>query len=171
MIFNKSIYCLLSTGLLMLMLTGCDRHRDDNYQIPYDKEKAEAHIRPLSYAARLTADYRRGKIELSRQLKDPAYLDQRFNLPDAEMFNRDAIAALLNQKGVKGMRIYLGKDGDSIKMVLVGVDAKGNDIAGKLTNTRIKTLSKSSENSSAVLLEAGQRCPTMCSVNSPLYKQ
>jgi hypothetical protein len=171
MTFNKSVYCLLTSGIMMLTLPGCDRNRDDNYQIPYDKEKAQVHIRPLSYAARLTADYRRGKIELSRQLKDPAYLDQRFNLPDAEMFNRDAIAALLNQKGVKGMRIYLGKDGDTIKFVIAGVDAKGNDITGKLTTTRMKTLSKSSENSSAVLLEAGQRCPTMCSVNSPLYKQ
>ena len=52
-------------------------------------------------------------------------------MPLAEKFNRDAIIQLLNEKGAKGVRIYLGKDtAGMVKMVLVATDEKGDDITG-----------------------------------------
>lgn len=169
--YSKNLIGLLVSSMLLLSVSACKQKNDGDDLIPYNREMAKKHIRPLAYAASLTSQFKKGKIELARQLKDSGYLDKRFNLPTAEYFNRDAIAALLNQKEAKGIRIYMGKDRDTIKLVLVGVDEAGNDITGELQakNPDMKLMSSRSS-SSAVIVEAGQRCPTMCPVGSPLDK-
>ncbi|MBE9583366.1 hypothetical protein IM792_02800 [Mucilaginibacter sp. JRF] len=146
-----------------LMFTGCNTPTPDSGTIPYDERNASKHVISVRKAAQLTAGYRLGKMKLIRQLGGSDYLDQNFNLPDAELFNRDAIALLLNQKGTKGVRIYLGQDDKGlIRLVLVGVDDKGNDI----TNSEGSTPDGAVK--SAMVLEAGQRCPTMCSATGPI---
>lgn len=127
-------------------------------EIPYNRDSALVHYISLKDAAELTANFRSGKTELARQLKEPGYLDRNFNLPLAGKFNRDAIAVLLNRKGAVGIRIYLGKDKDGfIKFVLVGVDSKGNDITGNGAPGEY-------------VLDASLRCPPMCSPGGILIK-
>jgi len=47
------------------------------------------------------------------------------------MFPRDAVQRLLARKGCEGLRIYYGRaEAGTPVLVLVGVDADGNDIAG-----------------------------------------
>lgn len=146
-------------GLTMLFFTKC-QNDTTTVGIPYNKDSAQVHFIPIGEATMLTSNFKQGKMELSRQLKNPTYLNSSFNLPLAEKFNRDAIAALLNQDGTKGIRIYLGQDKEGqVKMVIVGVDERGNDITGN---------EKSAGTEKALVLEAGQRCPTLCSLQSPL---
>jgi len=121
------------------------------------------HLIPLKAAVQLTAAFRREKVVLNRQLRDSLYLQKSFNLPFAEKFNKEAITALMSQEGVKSVRIYLGKDGRGlIRLVLVAVDAKGNDIT-HITN-------KTHHTEDAIILETGQRCPTICSIGSDLLR-
>lgn len=150
-------------GLTMLFFTKCQN--DTTVGIPFNKDSAQIHFIPVNAAAELTSNFRKGTVELSRQLKDPTYLTTKFSMPLAEEFNRDAIAALLNQPAAKGMRIYLGQDKNGlIRMVLVGVDKQGNDITG----VSGKIVKFTSDNADAVILEAGQRCPTLCSAPGAL---
>ncbi|MET3980387.1 hypothetical protein ABIB62_002989 [Mucilaginibacter sp. UYP25] len=134
-------------------------------KIPYDEVKAKVHFISLNQAERFTSNFRKGRVEMMRQLKDT----NSFNTPLAEKFNRDAIAALLNQKGVTDVRIYLGQDDKGfIRLVLVGVDNKGNDITGG--SNKIMRLTSNEESEPAIVIEAGQRCPTLCAIKSSLVK-
>jgi hypothetical protein len=144
-----------------LLFTQCRQEVGSDQQIPYDKEKAQVHIISIKDAAQLAANFRKGRVALNRQLKDTAFLNTSFNMPLAEAFNRDAVVALLDQKGAKGVRIYLGQDAKGlVRLVLVAVNDKGNDIIGK--NGRIMKLTQN--DGDAFALESGQRCPTLCSV-------
>ena len=158
---------LLGTTVL---LSQCHNEIPTDQQIPLDKAKAQVHVIPADIAKQLTANFRKGQAELGRQLKDPTYLEKSFSMPLAESFNRDAIALLLNQKGAKGMRIYLGQDAKGIvRMVLVAVDERNNDIIGKNGKVmKFTSLDDSGDDGSGIVLEAGQRCPTLCSIGSPL---
>jgi hypothetical protein len=95
-------------------------------------------------------------------------------MPNAEQFNRDAIAALLNAPGAKGIRIYLGRDGKGlIRMVLVPTDAKNNDIITTLlTSDQVMIPGISGAYAlppqTGDAIESGQRCPTLCAGSSPL---
>jgi hypothetical protein len=61
------------------------------------------------------------------------------------MFPRAAVQALLAQKGCEGLRYYFGrKDDGSSALVLVGVDADGNDMT------------------SGEILEWSYPCPPVC---------
>lgn len=158
---------------VVILLQSCTQDKTDLRQIAYNKENARKHFISLANAAALTAGYRKEKTTLRRQLTDSNYLANNFDLPDAETFNRDAIAALLNQKDAKGIRIYLGRDSKGlIRMVIAAVDGNDDDIAG---NTRVTppktgfiTASYADNLTIGVLLESGQRCPTLCGGRSPL---
>ncbi len=52
----------------------------------------------------------------------------------AGMFPREAYDALLQQEGCRGIRIYYGRaEGGGMSLVMVGVDADGNDMtAGEI---------------------------------------
>jgi len=58
---------------------------------------------------------------------------------DSGAFNAKAVLALLAQRGCVGLRYYLGRDAKGAQsMVLVGVDAKGNNMSrGLLLNSQL----------------------------------
>jgi hypothetical protein len=63
----------------------------------------------------------------------------------AEYFGRNPIQSVLNQAGVVGIRIYFGRKSDgSPALVLVGVNASGQDLTG------------------GPLVEEGWPCPPLC---------
>ncbi|MDB5157408.1 MAG: hypothetical protein JWR50_2115 [Mucilaginibacter sp.] len=165
----KTLKTLILTGTMLgitLMFSQCRQQPpvDDGSQpqIPYDKEKAQVHIISIKTAAQYVSTYKVGRLGLDRQVRDTGYLTKSFNLPIAEQFNRDAIAALLNQPGAQGVRIYLGQDKNGlVNLVLVATDEKGKDITGD--DGRIMKFTTNS--TPAIALEAGQRCPTLCSPN------
>jgi len=165
----KTLKTLILTGTMLgitLMFSQCRQQPpvDDGSQpqIPYNKEKAQVHIISIKTAAQYVSTYKVGRLDLDRQVRDTSYLNKSFNLPIAEQFNRDAIAALLNQNGAEGVRIYLGQDKNGlVNLVLVATDEKGKDITGD--DGRIMKFTTNS--TPAIALEAGQRCPTLCSPN------
>ncbi len=127
----------------------------------------------MADAQALTSGYRKERITLMREITDTNFLATNFNLPNAESFNRDAIIALLNQDGAEGVRIYLGRDKQGlIRMVLAAVDSTGNDITSSpvrvSANAGFIESANASPTAPAVLLESGQRCPTLCGATSPL---
>jgi hypothetical protein len=170
----KHSTCIISALSSLFLLPSCTQTVQPSTQIPFDMANAQKHFISLKDASMLTSNFRQGKVALSRQLTDMTYLDKSFNLPNGELFNRDAIAALLNQKDAKGVRIYLGKDKDGlVKLVLVATDANGNDITGQPAHkiekkTMMAEAPADTSGSTAILLEAGQRCPTMCATASLL---
>ncbi|MEP6746923.1 MAG: hypothetical protein ABJB86_04325 [Bacteroidota bacterium] len=97
----------------------------------------------------------------SFNVKNPSLL-----IPVAEAFNKPALLSLLKAKDCVGLRIYHGikKGGrgvkDEIRLVIVGVDSKGNDIlidSGSVLTTKIT--------SDQVAVERGQ-CPTCQAVQA-----
>jgi len=168
--FKNTLRSIIPTVLSVIILQGCTH---TSSQIPYNPDKAKKHFISLADAQALTSGYRKERITLTREITDTNYLATNFNLPNAESFNRDAIIALLNQKGAEGVRIYLGKDKQGlIRMVLAAVDSTGNDIttASEPVSGTVGFIETANAGSTApaVLLESGQRCPTLCGATSPL---
>lgn len=91
----------------------------------------------LQDAARWTSNYRSS---------------QNFDGVKAAFYGSTKLNTLINQRGCKGLRIYKGIDDAGLPvMVLVGVDANGNDITANF------------------VLERGVGCPPNCDGNgSPL---
>jgi len=99
-------------------------------------------------------------------------LQTALNLGQAEAFNRDAIAVLLNQKDslgnpAAGIRIYYGLDKNGlVRQVLVPYDSKGNDIINQLiSNKAVKIPGISTATAAGTdgqTVENGQRCPVIC---------
>lgn len=74
-------------------------------------------------------------------------------MPVSEMFHLESVNTLLSQPGCTALRIYYGKKEDgTIHAILVGVNEKGEDMAG------------------GILLEEGERCPPHCPPQSILNK-
>jgi len=166
----KSPKTLLLTGILTgitLLLSQCKPGDGNDQQIAYNRDNAKVHFISMKTASELSSNFRHGVVNLSRQLKDSTYLNTNFSMPLSEEFNRDAICALLNQKGAKGIRICLGQDNKGvIRMVLVAVNEKGNDITGK--SKKIMKTTAFEEDPDSLALESGQRCPTLCDMESIL---
>lgn len=113
----------------------------------------------------------------------PKEFDQRVNLSTAidytQRYRRSApasekagffftkgIATLLAQPGVVGMRIYHGLDANGrYRMVLVGVDEKGNDI---VRIPRPRGAKNTRAAGDAFLLDTHLPCPPICPPDSPL---
>jgi hypothetical protein len=69
----------------------------------------------------------------------------------AAMFPRETYDALLKQEGCRGIRIYYGRaDGGGMNLVMVGVDADGNDMT------------------SGTIMEESYPCPPFCGAASAL---
>jgi hypothetical protein len=84
----------------------------------------------------------------------------------AGFFFSKGITALLAQPGVFGMRIYHGLDKNGrYRMVLVGVDEKGEDIVKAAPK---RGTAKSRAAGDALLLDTHVPCPPFCSSGSPL---
>lgn len=96
----------------------------------------EDHSITLEEASYLTANY-----------QEQASLDQ----VTAEYFGKEALIAILQQKGAVGLRIYYGMDDyGTSKLVLVGVNSNGDDMTDGL------------------LAERGNICPPLCSKQNEL---
>lgn len=154
-----------------LALIGCT-----DGKIPVDNEQARQHVIPVKDARAYTRSFQQGRQELARRLGDSAFLRDTFNLPDAETFNRHAIALLLNQEGAEGVRIYMGRDAKGqVRLVLLPVDKNGNNIIGRLlgsSTAAIPGVKSANAQDGGVngtgdgeAIENGQRCPTMCDVS------
>jgi hypothetical protein len=157
-------------ALALLTLAGCN---DNSDKIPFDKKKAREHIIRMGQADTMRASFITGREDLSRLLaNDSTKFLETFRLPTAEMFNRDAIIALLDAEGAEGIRIYLGRDmADSgkVKLVLLPVDKNGKDIRTNLLNGKKSMTQKAAAQADDDLdedgeqaVEVGQRCPTIC---------
>jgi hypothetical protein len=150
-----------------LVLAGCN-----DGKIPVDREQARRHIIPVRDAKAYTTSFRQGRQQLIRKLGDSAFLRDTFDLPDAETFNRHAIALLLNQEGAEGVRIYMGRDAKGqVRLVLVPVDKDGKNIIAKLLGSStayipgVKSANAQDGSGDGEAIENGQRCPTMCDVS------
>ena len=162
---SLKIFTLACLAVCIIMFLCKCHPKSVSDQIPYNPDSAQVHIISIDTAAKLTSTFRLVQAQMARKLHDTAYI---VNFPLAEKFNRDAIIALLNQKGAKGVRIYLGEDKSGpVKMVIVAVDSLNNDITGRSG----KIMKYSSSTQGGVALEAGQRCPTLCSTSSVLNNQ
>ncbi|MGB8192717.1 MAG: hypothetical protein WCF67_12395 [Chitinophagaceae bacterium] len=153
-------FIILSAGLLGL--AGCG----SGGGIPVDEKQAAAHVIPVNLAKEYTRSFQAGRDYLGVKLGDSTYLRDSFNLPDAEMFNRHAIALLLNVQGAEGIRVYMGRDQrGQVRMVLLPVDKNGNNIITRLilNNTvSIPGISSAYADQEGQAIENGQRCPTLC---------
>jgi hypothetical protein len=162
---RNSIRSVILPIILVMVLTQCTPRPSG--EIPLDPVKASRHVISIDEAYRLQDGFQQAKKELTRQIPGH-YLDSAFNLPDAELFNRDAIAALLNAKGAVNLRIYLGRDEKGqVRFVLLPADAKGNDIQTTLIPgekaVSIPGISSAYARRGAQAMESGQRCPPLCS--------
>lgn len=151
----------------LLLLYGC---RESSGKIPVNEQRAREHIISSTQGHMYIQSFRQANTELSRLLKDSAFLAKQFQLPVAESFNRDAIAALLNADSADGVRIYLGRDAaGAIRLVLVPIDKNGQDILTKLVPDSAGAPAKDTTGpqpririEASQMVEIGQRCPTMC---------
>jgi hypothetical protein len=154
-------FIILSAGLIAL--TSC---AGGGGGIPVDEKLARVHVIPIKEAKAYTNSFETGRADLAKKIGDTAYLVDTFNLPNAEMFNRHAIALLLNQEGAEGIRIYFGRDAKGqVRLVLLPVDKEGKNIIRKLipNNTvSIPGISPAYAQEEGEAIENGQRCPTMC---------
>jgi hypothetical protein len=151
--------------ILIMVLSQCKPQGD--FKIPLDPVKASRHVISIEEARKLKDGFQQARKELTRQIPGH-YLDSAFNMPDAELFNRDAIAALLNAKGAVNLRIYLGRDEKGqVRFVLLPADAKGNDIETTLVPgekaVSIPGISSAYAVKQGQAIESGQRCPSLCS--------
>jgi hypothetical protein len=155
----------VALSLVLLTLASCN---DDSHKIPFDRDKAKQHIIRMGTADTMRAEFAAGRDTLTRLLaNDSTGFINRFQMADAEMFNRDAIIALLDAEGAAGIRIYMGRDSGKVKLVLLPVDKQGNDIRTNLLNSKSLTQKAAAqtefEHDGPQAVEVGQRCPTVCS--------
>lgn len=143
-----------------LALAGCN----SGGEIPLDREQAKRHIITEKQARELVGRFK----ETRRRLGDSAVLKS-FNLPDAELFNRHAIALLLNQEGAEGIRVYIGHDAQGqVRLVLLPVDKNGKNIVRRLLGGKtayipgVKSANAQYDDGDGEAIENGQRCPTVC---------
>lgn len=94
-----------------------------------------------------------GAISLARGAElTQEYQTNNPNATKAHLFGNDILKQIINQSGCMGMRMYYGTDPQtgSQELVLVGVDANGNDMT------------------SGVIADLSLPCPTTCSSDNPL---
>lgn len=161
---KTSPLCLILSASTILLLSACT-----NNKIPLDEARARLQVIPINQARNYTQGFLMALSDLKKQVRDSSFVDKSFNVPYAEMFNRDAIASLLNVEGADGVRIYLGRDSlGQVRMVLLPVDKNGRNIIGPLVNRDVVTIPGISsaraqdDGSGGEAIENGQRCPTMC---------
>ncbi|WP_217603659.1 hypothetical protein [Chitinophaga sp. GbtcB8] len=165
---KKNRFTYIAALVAIVLLNACQQPQGP---IPFDPQKASIHTIPINEAATLTRDFRNTRDQLIKNVR----LDSSLKLPTAETFNRDAFAVLLNQKDAQGIRIYYGrgKNGE-VRLVMVPVDSKGEDIVVKLLDGKNSRGEKAvgfipgistaqAQVDDAEAMENGQRCdPPPC---------
>jgi len=151
--------------LAILFVVGCGRGN----KIPVDEAKAREQVIPVRQGIAYQDSFLAARTQLARLLTDSTFLNRKFNLPNAETFNRDAIGLLLNAEGpggamAAGIRVYLGTDEKGLlRVVLVPVDQNGKDIIGPLlgnkTALNIPGISSAYAQGDGEVVENGQVCP------------
>ncbi|HMH34543.1 MAG TPA: hypothetical protein VK543_16005 [Puia sp.] len=168
----------LSLSIQIMTIAGCKQPSTGYGNIPVNEDSIRRHILPIADAIEYTKNFRTARDTFYNQLPP---MKNGLNFGQGEAFNRDAIAVLLNQKDsaghdAAGVRIYYGLDrSGSVRMVLVPYDGQGNDIINKLVGDKSVKIpgiaSAYAEGSGGQTIEAGQRCPTVCSSTGGLSGQ
>ena len=174
--FSKfSPLSLTAIILLLLVFTSC-KDEGDERTIGIDQKNVQEHLIPIDEAIQYTRKFRNTRSVLNRTIaKDSFFVKNPLILLNAEYFNRDAIAALLNQAGPRGgIRIYLGQDkAGKIKLVMVPA-TRERDIITELLAKSIDSLPATPPSEVAPIvgsaIERGQECPEVCPFSSPLLQ-
>jgi hypothetical protein len=155
---KKILLATICVAVFSVILTGCYRDK-----IPFNRERAQQEIIPIEQARSLQKNFIASHERLEKVITDSTFLKEHFNLPNAETFNRDMIAVLLNQDSAVGIRIYYGEDEKGqIRLVLLPVDEKGNDIVNTLIATtaiKVPGISSAYAQTGGQAGETGQGCP------------
>ena len=119
----------------------------------------------LKQAIDYVTRFRTRKIDLIK----PEYVEKNI-LPTSETFDREAVDKLLANPSCVKLRIYNGMSEDlNIRMILVGVDAKDQDILPLTENTLLNGDEEGGDDDNeAIIVEEGVRCPPTCPPTSPL---
>jgi hypothetical protein len=167
---SKPFSWLSLLSISFVMAIGCTQPLKFPGSIPVNEDSVRRHILPIAEAVEYTAHFRTVRDTFYKQHPP---LGNAMNMGQAEAFNRDAIAILLNQKDASGndaagVRIYYGLDKNGlVKMILVPYDSRGNDIINKLVGEKAVSVpglsSANAFGSDGQTIEVGQRCPTICS--------
>lgn len=159
-IFNY-YFPVISFFLVALFFASCG----NNGKIPVDETRAKSQVIPIEQGEIYQANFLKTHEELKKLLADTNFLEKNFRIPNAEFFNRDAIAVMLNVEGADGIRVYIGIDptGET-KYVLVPVDKFGKDIITNLVPSKIKPPYGGTNDS--MVVENGQVCPE-CKIGNP----
>lgn len=135
----KRMQSVLLLGVAVATLLSCNKSRQESQPTEtgarQNSDRVSQHIIPMSKAVEYSRRfiYVRDTV-LPAQLKNPAFLQQNFDMPFCETFNREAIDALLAAEGTASVRIYLGVDEQGrMRFVLLPVDDEGNNIITTLT--------------------------------------
>lgn len=165
---KKFINPFIAVLTVMVLVAGC---KTNDGKIPFDPRKAAEHVIPYDSVKAYRNSFEAGKKELASLVRDSVFLNGKFNMPVAEMFNRDAIIALLDAPDAAYVRIYFGRKANGeVVMVLVPANSKGNDIntilvpGNKDKALKIPGISGAyAQDGGGQGMEDGQRCPTRCS--------
>lgn len=118
--------------------------------------EANSHLITLTAAVALTGEWRSNR----NSILQTQYQDQDI-LPLSETFNRADIDVLLAQDGCEAIRIYYGMDTNlKLHAVLVGVNEDNGDI--------LPSQETNPSDLQDIIVEEGQRCPTICPPSSAL---
>ena len=164
---NLQLPAFILISVFITCLMGCTPPPMAN--IPFSEDSVRNHILPIKEAVAYTANFRTVRDSFYNRLPS---LKTSLNLGQAEAFNRDALAVLLNQKDASGnqaagVRIYYGLDRNAdVRMVLVPYDNMGNDIINELIGNKTVGIpgipSAQAAGTNGQTIENGQRCPVIC---------
>ena len=123
---------------------------------------AAKHSVTLARVKELKSQYKKNKQKiLKKEYRDSALL------PICETFDRAAFDQLLAQPGCVGIRIYFGMDEEmNVKLIVVGVNEKDEDIRPVITENSIQTFASSFDEPVFAFSDA-QRCPPDCPTPPP----
>jgi hypothetical protein len=117
---------------------------------------AHSHFISLEKGVEMTTRCRENK----ENILAAAFKNQNI-IPNSETFNRGAIDTLLAQDDCAGIRVYYSMDEElKVHAIMVAVTESNEDILPSGNNI--------SDEDETVIVEEGQRCPTICPNSSPL---
>lgn len=150
---------ILTVLAICFLLPACWQNTG---KLPVNEAKASEEIIPFKLGVAYQDSFLSAHASLKELLKDTNFLETKFRMPNAETFNRDAMATLMNTPGAEGVRVYMGIDKTGeLKFVLVPVDKNGKDIVSMLlySNHVGYGTTQPLKDVDSQLVENGQVCP------------